>query len=135
MSDLISRQAAIDALGEEPEVWTGNDEYAQGLNNQWHYDVTALKAVSSAPQWIPVKWHEITDTEREEEGYPKDWVAVFDSEMPYDGQKILVTTRWRSVAQDECYADGEYALDSGWDWIDDIIAWMPLPEPWKGVTE
>ena len=48
MDDLISRQAAIDALGEEPEVWTGNDEYAQGLNNQWHYDVIALEAVPSA---------------------------------------------------------------------------------------
>ena len=48
MDDLISRQAAIDALGEEPEVWTGKDEYAQGLNNQWHYDVNALKAVPSA---------------------------------------------------------------------------------------
>ena len=48
MDDLISRQAAIDALGEEPEVWTGKDEYAQGLNNQWHYDINALKAVPSA---------------------------------------------------------------------------------------
>ena len=46
--DLISRQAAIDALGEEPEVWTGKDEYAQGLNNQWHYDVNALKALPYA---------------------------------------------------------------------------------------
>ena len=23
-------------------------------------------------RWIPVKWHEITDEEREREGYPKD---------------------------------------------------------------
>jgi len=48
MDDYISRQAAIDALGEEPEVWTENDEYAQGLNNQWWYDVNALKALQSA---------------------------------------------------------------------------------------
>lgn len=48
MDDLISRQAAIHALGEEPEVWIGNDEYEQGLNNQWHYDVNALKALPSA---------------------------------------------------------------------------------------
>ena len=46
--DLINRQAAIDALGEEPEVWTGKDEYAQGLNNQWHYGINAIKAVPSA---------------------------------------------------------------------------------------
>ena len=48
MNDLISRQVAIDALGEEPEVWTGNDEYAQGLNKQWHCDVNTLKALPSA---------------------------------------------------------------------------------------
>ena len=48
ITDTISRQAAIDALGDEPEVWTGKDEYAQGLNNQWHYDRNAIKAVPSA---------------------------------------------------------------------------------------
>lgn len=26
MDDLISRQEAIDALGEEPEVWSGYDD-------------------------------------------------------------------------------------------------------------
>ena len=40
-TDTISRQAAIDALGKEPDVWAGNDEYGrglvQGLNNQWHF--------------------------------------------------------------------------------------------------
>ena len=55
MSDLIERQAAIDALGEEPEVWSGNDEYEQGLNNQWHYDVNALKDLPSADA-IPIEW-------------------------------------------------------------------------------
>ena len=49
--DLISRQAAIDALGEEPEVWTDSDaEIAE--RNQWRMDVAAIKAVPSAPQKI-----------------------------------------------------------------------------------
>ena len=48
VNDCISRQAAIDALGEEPEVWIKEDDYARGLSNQWRYDVTALKAVQSA---------------------------------------------------------------------------------------
>lgn len=47
MNDIIKRQGAIDALGEEPEVWSGKDEYEQGLNNQWNYDVNALKALPS----------------------------------------------------------------------------------------
>lgn len=54
--DLIDRKAAIEALGEEPEVWSGKDEYEQGLNNQWHYDVNAIKALPSAqPEIIRCK--------------------------------------------------------------------------------
>ena len=50
--DLIRRQDAIDALGEEPLVWSMNDEYALGNRNQWHDDIHALKAVPSAqPEW------------------------------------------------------------------------------------
>ena len=61
MDDLISRRKAIDALGDEPEVWTGRDEYAQGLNNQWHYDRNAIKAVPSAqPQRMKGRWIQIS---------------------------------------------------------------------------
>lgn len=86
-------------------------------------------------EWIPVKWHEITDEEREREGYPKDWVVYIDCEMPCDEQEILVQTKSGYVRWDVCYEDGEFSLDSGWDWIEDIVAWMPLPEPYKGGVE
>lgn len=56
-TDCISRQDAIDALGDEPEVWTGKDEYAMGLNNQWHYDKNAiLKCPSAQPERKMGKW-------------------------------------------------------------------------------
>ena len=46
MSDLISRQAAIDALGEEPPVWCDTDgEIAE--REQWRCDVAAIMAVPS----------------------------------------------------------------------------------------
>lgn len=61
MNDLISRQAALDALGDEPEVWTDKDEYAMGLNNQWHYDKNAiLKCPSAQPRkgkWVRANTH------------------------------------------------------------------------------
>lgn len=54
--DLIKRSDAIEALGEEPYVWTDDDEFAQGERSQWIDDVSAIKAVPSAdrPQgeWI-----------------------------------------------------------------------------------
>ena len=45
--DCISRQAAIDALGEKPLAWT-DSEYELALQQQWESDVDAIKAVPSA---------------------------------------------------------------------------------------
>lgn len=64
--DTISRRQAIDALGDEPEVWSGKDEYAQGLNNQWHYDRNAIKALPSAqPQDIAQDIARIIENEKD----------------------------------------------------------------------
>ena len=55
-ADCISRQAAIDALGEEPLVWDNESEWEAASRNQWEIDVNAIKALPSAqqePQWIP----------------------------------------------------------------------------------
>ena len=47
MSELIRKQDALNALGEEPPVWyDGEDEIAE--RNQWRRDVNAIKAVPSA---------------------------------------------------------------------------------------
>lgn len=46
MNDSISRRAALEALGDEPEVWTDSrEEIAE--RNQWARDVAAIKAVPS----------------------------------------------------------------------------------------
>ena len=60
--DLISRQAAIDALGDTPLAWT-EGEYELGLQNQWQSDVDALKALPSAqPERIKGHWVEIASS-------------------------------------------------------------------------
>ena len=46
--DVISRQDAIDAFGDKPEVWTEDDEYAKGCASQWESDILAIKALPSA---------------------------------------------------------------------------------------
>ena len=84
--------------------------------------------------WIPVRWHEITKEEREKEGYPEDWGVHLDCPLPCDGDEILVTVKSHGgnyVEKDVCYVDEGWYLDSGYDWVDDVIAWMPLPEPYK----
>ena len=82
--------------------------------------------------WIPVEYHRITEEERQENDYPEDWVYYIDSPMPEEGQEILITTNDGYVEKDTCLNDGEgYYTDSGYDWLEDITAWMPLPEPYK----
>ena len=48
VGDTISRQAAIDALGERPMVWTSDDDYALGERNQYDADRLAVETVPSA---------------------------------------------------------------------------------------
>lgn len=52
---LISRKAAIDALGEKPATWN-DTEYELGTLNQWKADVEAIKNLPSAqPEIIRCK--------------------------------------------------------------------------------
>ena len=48
MDDLISRQAALEALGERPVVWSDNDDYTLGERNQYDMDRLAIGTVPSA---------------------------------------------------------------------------------------
>ena len=88
--------------------------------------------------WIPVKWHAITEEERKREGYPNDWAVFLDCPLPNDNDEILITLAGRGsnyVEKDVCYVDDGWHLDSGYSWIDDVIAWMPLPEPYEAESE
>ena len=55
MDDLISRQAALDAMGERPLTWTGGD-YELGCRNQYDTDRLAIETVP------PVTPKQRTDT-------------------------------------------------------------------------
>ena len=133
MSDLISRADAIEAVRKKLQDWGSYafEDYRRGLYEAQDI-IEALPSAEAVHGWIPIKWHEITEEERERKGYPKDWVVYIDCEMPCDEQEILVQTKNGYIRWDVCYEDGGFSLDSGWDWIEDISAWMPLPEPYKG---
>lgn len=90
--------------------------------------------------WIPVKYHQISEKEREEESISRDIRRrihfkrhyMLDCKMPDDGQEILATNG-KSTWQDTSFIDCDgYYLDSNYDWIE-ITAWRPLPEPYKEV--
>lgn len=59
-----------------------------------------------------------------------EWIPVSER-LPEEGTHILVSVRGEPdfVATDDYYS---YGFD---DWKDDVTAWQPLPEPYKGESE
>ena len=67
---------------------------------------------SNEPHWIPV-------TER----------------LPKEDGSYLVSGKWGSGK--ESVGDCEFSVEDGYfqtAWNFDVLAWMPLPEPFKGAT-
>ena len=120
MSDLISRQAAIDAV---------RMFYADNYALEDSIEELLEKLPSAQPQWISV-------TERlPERG--KDVLVTRD----YDGRADHIKScRYVEVAS--CYGEDD---DVSWNSYSDeykmtpknhrVIAWMPLPKAYKGEKE
>lgn len=120
--DAISRQEVLYLIAD--------DDLSMG---QVVRGIHALPSVTSQePRWIPVKFRPLTDEEKDE--YP-DYCYMADCPMPDDGEEILVCTMYGGVEKDECIFEDGFYLDSGYDWQTDILAWMPLPEPYKAESE
>lgn len=112
MDDLISKQAAIAALGERPLTWVGGD-YELGRQNQFDSDLLAIENVPSMQpeqRWVPVS-----------ERLPKIPIRV----------QVQLDNNWIITAY---YDESEwYAVPGDDEPIDGVLAWMPLPELWKGA--
>lgn len=133
--DVIDRQAAI-ALAKDICV-PAKDGYVYKHRCIDPDEILRLPSVTPIPepQWIPVKMRPMDSEEREywedqfgEELEDEDAV-MFDCPMPEDGQEILVSYR-KWISMDKCEIDGGcYGLEGNGDW-EDVIAWMPSPEPY-----
>lgn len=141
MSDLINRQDAIDALeGEIEVVGKANAKAVLKYTKMVCDRIKALPSVQPEPRWIPVKTRPMTEEERQEWSEALDYdieyedAVIFDCKMPEDGQEILVSYR-KWINMDKCEIDdGVYGLEGMGDW-GDVIAWMPLPEPYREEKE
>lgn len=87
--------------------------------------------------WIPFTQRELT--EEEKEYYAEDVKYMLDCKLPEEDEEILVTSKFKDelyVSTDTFMRDGSMCyLDSGRDLITEVIAWQPLPEPYKGVPD
>ena len=119
MSDLISRQAVLN-LAKDLVVPTKDGEYRHRCIDP--DDVRELPSAQPEQQWIPA-------TERLPEKYIGEWLCCTDEgeimilpyDTPGDGSKECVFYQWDN---------GGYFYQTF-----NVVAWMPLPEPWKGDTE
>lgn len=89
--------------------------------------VADVVRLSTQDKWIPIKYRDATDEEEKENG----WCYVLECPMPEEDQEILVCYKSGRVDHDICLYDDGWYLDSGYDFCD-ILAWKPLPEPYKG---
>ena len=115
MSDMIDRQAAIKAADSIIERDTsGNNDVVKAMTAWKEY----IEALPSAQRWIPC---DVRTPKHVEESY---WICT---DTGYQCQCRWTNNVFGLGASDE------------WDWklldipqYSRVVAWMPLPEPWKG---
>ena len=128
MDDLISRQAAIDALGDKPLAWT-EGEYELGLQQQWEADVNAIKALPSAQQWIPC-----SEKLPEKNGRYLVTRGLKACNSIWNRVYIVNYTDLMGLIAEKIWWEGNVGK-SDFQKIDDVIAWKLLEEPYKGEQE
>ena len=139
MSDLIDRQAAIRWVKTECNPYGKPMLDFESGKKVIEY-LKRMPSVQSEPRWIPVKTRPMTEEERqyysELYGYDIEYekAIMFDCKMPEDGQEIWVCSKCGNVWEDTCCIDEGIGLEGNGDWLD-IVAWMPLPEPYRKETE
>ena len=101
----MTREEAIAHGKEQLEVFGG--EHREFIE-------MAIKALENEPKWIPV-------SER----------------LPEYGREVLTCSDSGYIEIQSCESTYTYWENALGDWsaIDEVVAWMPLPEPYKGAEE
>lgn len=118
----IDADALIDVLKREEKE---DDEY--GLTQRADGITDAIMAVMDAPTIEPQRWIPVTEAMPEEK---QDVLLAFKHNM--------VVGFWEDILNDggqAWYANSGNGWMTGTETVDDDgypLAWMPLPEPWRG---
>ena len=108
MDDLISRLAAIDAV----VAWTVEDRPDIEMPTDLINRIKNIPSAQPEPHWIPC-------SER----------------LPEKDQICIVTDDTQRCAYEYGFHNDTYDEVNGWTYLGHkIIAWMPLPEPWRGES-
>ncbi len=115
MSEHIERDAAVKAAQDGADEWDG------GFNR--NRDMYIKAAMDKVPTVEPMRW--IPVTERLPEELTKVLACRKNGSIEIMFFNPALTTR---------YPKGFSIIKNNFSWRqDNVIAWMPLPEPYKGV--
>ena len=130
MERLTSRDSKGNLCLCNKEVYGNNQDIYNAIAVLEDYENTGI-----TPEQLQVINEEYTKMAKELAEFRKQnqWIPVSER-LPENGEEVLITNG-KYVTIDERYflentEDGEaYTWDiNGWD---DVVAWMPLPEPYK----
>ena len=96
-----------------------------------------LEGLEQEPKWIPMTKRPMTEEETEHyfeytDMRIDDAYTILDCPLPEDGQEVLTSSGGYVCVDTFCIDNGCYF--EGVD-IDDVDAWMPLPEPYNAESE
>lgn len=122
------KEYICNAYEQVKHMYPDGGKWARQITDDFCKDIDEQPTIE--PQkWIPFHKRELT--EEEQEMYP-EWSYYLDCELPEDGEEILISSptwgvykdTFNNEGSDGCYLEGDEEIDDG-------MAWMPLPEPWK----
>jgi len=138
MSDLIDRQAAIDAIRASRMIYSGTwgkglamaEERLRNLPSAQPYTDEEIQAIQDLESAEIEKTYELGRESAQQ------WIPCSERLPEHDGEKYLVTLysdriNVVSVRISYCYMN----RDGFWSDVPvgyKVTAWMPLPEPWMG---
>lgn len=126
MNDLISRQAAIDALEEHLD-------YLQMLNKD--------ENPKAGIKWYGVNWARNTIADLPS---AQQWIPCFEK-LPEENEMVLISAKYIGhLSQNAPYVEEGFFTHDGWysaygddysELLAKVVAWMPLPKPYKGESD
>lgn len=107
-------------------------------------DIENAQTVDAVSEWTPITARPMDAEERlewsEKLGYDIAYddgeALIYTSQLPDDGQEVLVCGRNGRVWIDKFMSDPDYGCYfEEYEDMDGIVAWMPLPKPYRERRE
>lgn len=139
MNDLISRQAAIDTLTNYFAKWAEYADWNRAVKNMVNVAQNSIKEMLIQLPSAQTELNTQLYTDGFVDGYAQckkdkaQWIPCSER-LPEEDTYVLATTAWGEITMAEKLSDIAWFIYEGNAnaTSDDIVAWMPLPEPYKG---